>query len=422
MLRALESKNNFNILISQICIKYNIDSKNESNIINILNYLKPLDSNKLISKFNTIEEVNKFIINGYGEYLKTNFYSLPDEIDKTKNYLNKVIKVPGDDSKNISSLYKNTFSPERLEGLYSKKEKLENNSSISAFLSSDEQSKIDFVKYINYESLYRDEHIILDTRYQNTTNQDRTKIVFTLQSNIKTKKTEIISSETQGGINIGSSIKDIIEIQISPFTIPYKPIFDNFYQKITLTINEWTSNSFQAYEDGAFHFIFTIEKIDNNLIYLYPVDNVFRFVKPVNYIDSFTLSFGGMLSKLIFDKDRMSTSNINYSSKRGEITFNEKHNLVSGDLIYITNFTTLDPALDSEFIKQVNRKDGHIITKKNDFSILINMDMNDIRHPESPQSSIYPIDSFYQLIDIYFASKRIQIPITLKHLIQANPI
>ena len=167
--------------------------------------------------------------------------------------------------------------------------------------------------------------------------------------------------------------------------------------------------------------MFDILKTENNLIYLNPVDRIFRFNKPVNYIDNFTLSFGAMLPKIKFDIDRMSASQFDYKSKDGIITFDQPHNLITGDLIYISDFTTPDPALDVDFINDMNRSSGHIIVKKNNYSICTNMDFSTIRHETPVGSFIYPIDSFTQSINVYFASKRIQIQLRIRHLIQAVP-
>ena len=421
MERVLESKTNFKKIVNGICSTYKLNPDIEQTIIDIKSFLKPIDSKLLLKKYNSIDEINDFIINAYGEYNKPS-PTLPQSLEYTRDYLLKVIKTPGDESRNLDKSLKNTFKPERLEIEFNKKERFETDSLFSSFVQADEQSKLNLVKYFNYDSLIRDEYIIIDSRYQNTTNTDKSKIVFNLQPNLKSSKSTSLNSQTQGGILIGTNIKDIVQIEISAFTIPYKPAFDNFYKKITLSINEWTTNSFQAYEDGAFHFMFNIDKIENNLIYLNPVDKVFRFIKPVNYIDNFTLSFGAMLPKIAFDEDRMSTSLIDYTSSDGIITFDSPHNLITGDLVYISNFTTLDSALDVNFINQINRSDGHIIVKKNNTSIIINMDFNEIRHADPPNSNIYPIDSFTQIIDVYFASKRIQIPLRIRHLIQTSPI
>ncbi len=421
MLRALESKDNYKKLISQICTRYGISQDSEVGVGNITGYLKPLNTAAIAERFSTIDQANEFIVNQYGERRKRNTYSKADDLNKMKEYMIKVIKTPGDEAKIQGAKYKNTFAPERLEKERLKRERLENDTGLGAFLTADEQSKVNIVKYLNYTSLFRDEHIIIDSRYQNTTNTDRSKLVFSLQPNLKANRSGEEFTVQQGGLNIGSSIRDIVEIEVGPFTIPYKPQFNNFYNKISLRIDEWTANSYQAYENGSFHFVFDITKIDNNLMYLTPMDRVFRFARPVNYIDNFTLSFGAMLPKIEFDNDRLYSSNIDYKSDDGIITFDSPHNLVTGDLIYISGFTTPDPALDLDFINQVNRAQGHIIVKKSNYAIATNIDMTEIRRPETPLSSIYPIDSFQQTIQVYFASKRIQIPMVIRYLIQATP-
>ncbi len=422
MLRALESKENYKRLVSQICSRYGIDPDSEQSVINISGYLRPIDSRALASRFATIEQANEFIVTQYGETMKANTFSKADDLNRMHDYMIKLIRTPGDDSKNADVRYKNTFTPDRINREHLRRERLENDSALSAFIGADEQTKLNLVKYFNYESLFRDEHIIIDSRYQNTTNTDRSKIVFSLQPNLKSNRSgDQTTISQQGGINIGSSIKDIVQIEIGPFTIPYKPQFHNFYRKISLRIDEWTSNSYQAYENGSFHFVFTIDKVDNNLLYLEPIDRVFRFTKPVNYIDNFTLSFGAMLPKITFDNDRLSTSSIDYTSSDGVITFDTPHNLITGDLVYISGFSTPDPALDLAFIEDVNRASGHIVVKKNNYSIATNIDMTEIRRTESADSTIYPIDSFNQTIEVYFASKRIQIPMRIRYLIQSTP-
>jgi hypothetical protein len=255
----------------------------------------------------------------------------------------------------------------------------------------------------------RDEYIIIDSRYQNTANTDTSKIIFNLITNTKARS-------ERGGLIIGNSIRDIVEISISPFTIPYKPIFVNFYNKITLSINEWVTNSYEAYEGGQFHFVFDIDKIDNNLIYLKPVDATYRFSRPMNYIDNFTLTFGAMLPKITFDKDHMFVSSIDFTNQYGLFIFTEPHHLVTGDLVYISGFTTPTVSADITMINEVNRDNGHIIVKKDNYSFIINVNLSLLRKETPIGSGVYPIDSLEQVISVYFASKRIMIPLRLKYL------
>jgi len=201
---------------------------------------------------------------------------------------------------------------------------------------------------------------------------------------------------------------------VYPFTIPYKPVYATFYNRITLSIVEWTANSFEAYEGGQYHFLFDIDHIDNNLIYLKPINSIYSFSKPVNQIDTFSINFGAVFPKISFDADRMYPSAIDYSSTLGIFTFAKPHNIVTGDLVYITNFNTPEPALDVNTILEVNRAEGHTIVKKDNYSFIINVDLSKVYHQDANRN--YPITSFNQLALVFFASKRIQIQMRLRYL------
>ena len=399
----LETSANLINLINLICTEYKLDPKIKTNITNIKSFLGPLKVDNIIAKSNSLNDANKLIVTLYGDTIKANRQSIPDNFDATRKYLLKVIKTPGDNAaKNLSSNYKNTFS-NHTEGF---KEAFDG---IGAILDMPIAKRIEAIKYTNYQSLFRDEYIMIDSRYQNKVNTDSTKMVFSLISDTKTKS-------DHGGIIIGNTIKDIVEIEIYPFTIPYKPLYATFYNKITLSINEWLSNSFEAYEGGQFHFCFDIDRIENNLIYLRPINSIYSFSKPVNHIDDFTLSFGAVFPKIAFDADRMYPSSIDYTNPYGLIKFDQPHGLVTGDLIYISNFDTPTPAQDVNTINQVNRPEGHIIVKKDNYSIIINIDLTAVHHEDPIGSGRYPIQDFMQSTLVYFASKRVQFQMRLRYL------
>ncbi len=396
----LESKSNFVNLIHLICTAYKLDPALKINIINVKSFLESLDSESFISKYESLTDANAAIVKLYETTISSNRSSLPDDIDATRNYLIRLIKSPGDDAANGGSGYKDTFE-DRKESL--------TESTLSSILDMPPPQRLEIIKYLNYASLFRDEYILADSRYQNIVNADPTKLIFSLITSTKTKS-------DHGGVIVGNRIQNIVEVEVYPFTIPYKPVYVTFYNKITLTINEWQSNSFEAYEGGQFHFCFDIDRIDNNLIYLRPINATYSFSTPVNYIDSFSLSFGAVFPKIAFDADRMYPSSISYTNPYGLLTFSIPHNLVSGDLIYITGFTTPDEAADSTVIAEVNRPQGHTIVKKDNYSFIINIDLTTIRREVPVNSGIYPIDSFVQPALVYFASKRIQVQFRLKYL------
>ncbi|KAF1786224.1 hypothetical protein GQ600_27406 [Phytophthora cactorum] len=367
--QQIESKQNFINLLGLICKEYKLDPTISINIINVKAFLNPLQ-----------KEVNKAIVKQYGKMVEANRRSLPEDMDATRRYLLKTIKTPGNEAVNAS--YKDSFgNKETFDG-------------VGSILNLSEPQRLEVIKYLNYSSLFRDEYILVDSRYQNTVNPDPTKLTFALITSTKTK----------------SDDGDIVEVEVFPFTIPYKPVYATFYNKITLTINEWAANSYEAYEGGQFHFGFVIDRIDNNLIYLNPINSTFSFSKP--FYDWFWCSS----SKDFFDPDRMYPSQIDYTNRYGMLTFQTPHNVVTGDLIYITEFSTPDPAADVSIISEVNRPEGHTIVKKDNYSFIINVDLSSIRREVPVNNGTYPIDIFQQKALVYFASKRIQIQIRLKYL------
>lgn len=400
--RELESKSNLIKLIGLICSEYKLDHTLSSNIINIKSFLGPLRVDYITAKVKSLDEANAMIVKLYGDTIKSNRTSIPDDLNATKKFLLKVIRTPGDNSKNSNKAYKDTFSNDH-EGIK------ESMTGLGSILDLPLSQRIETMKFVNYQSLFREEYILIDSRYQNKVNSDPTKLSFTLIGTTKTKS-------DHGGVIIGRPIKDIVEIEVYPFTIPYKPIYATFYNKMTLSINEWLSNSFEAYEGGKFHFCFDIDRIDNNLIYLRPVNSTYSFSSPVNYVDDFTLSFGAVFPKIAFDPDRMYPSSIDYKDQHGIFTFRDPHNLVTGDLIYITDFNTPEPARDVSIISEVNRPEGHVIVKKDNYSIVINVDLSSLYAEDPIGSGVYPIEEFDQQALVFFASKRIQIQMRLRYL------
>jgi hypothetical protein len=198
-------------------------------------------------------------------------------------------------------------------------------------------------------------------------------------------------------------MRDILEIEIFPFSIPYSANADNYYKKITMSILELSSVSVDSYENCQFHFMFIATK-NKNLIDLTPINPIFRFFKPITKLADFTLRFGTPLTPIVFDKDRLYAT-INYGSSPCVLTFNENHNLISGDLIYINDFTTLNPAQDLNIINVFNDNNGYLCTRISNDEISINVDATKVLFPDPNLS-----------INIYFGSKRILLPLRLRYM------
>lgn len=397
------SSNNLKNLISKLEIQNNKKlTKNEIN--NFINFLKEFNYSKLYKKFydgNNVnyEKLNEHFISNYLKDISTSKTKF-DIHEFLKKEINDKTQQNKEKDYNFGLLNNNPQQKQIMRENTIQQTPIVNNSiGISKFSSKEEQ--IELTKILNWESLWRDSNVLIDSRYQNIANQDRSRIVFNIVSNTKVK------SPGSGVITSLSNMRDIVEIEIYPFSIPYIPAADNYYQKITLSILELSAISIDAYEDSQFHFIFQ-SKVNGNLIDLIPINKTFRFFKPVTRINEFSLRFGSPLSPIIFDKDRLSTTFIDYNANPAILTFGEAHNLITGDLIYIEQFNTLTPATDLNIIEAVNNTQGHICTRINNTSISINIDLSQIAvGSRIPNLSVL----------VYFGSKRIILPLKFKYLI-----
>ena len=384
--KSITNVENFKKIVSNAETSFN-KPLNKLEVTNIINYIYQLNFTKLYNTYKgDIDMTNKNIVVSYKAYINQS-----KDFD-LQEYQKKSLEADTSIAYNSGESFKN-------------KESLDNGSNvdIGALLAnfpklSTETDQVNFTKIFNYQSLLRDSNILIDSRYQNLANTDRTRIPFTIVNNTKTK------IPGSGIITSIGLIQDILEIEIFPFSIPYISAADNYYKKITMSILELSSISIDAYEDSQFHFMFTAEK-NKNLIDLIPINSVFRFYKPIAKLTDFTLRFGSPLTPIVFDKDRLYTSFIDYTSNPGILTFNEDHNLLSGDIIYITNFTSNNPAKDLNIINEINNKNGHLCTRASNTDISINIDFNLV---SSPNTSL--------AIEVYFGSKRILMPMRIRYM------
>jgi hypothetical protein len=372
-------------------------TKNEIN--SFINYLKKFNYSKLYKDYfdnnNKIIDYNKLNDNFVNLYIKD------ISLSKSKFDIHEFLKSEIENntqSTNINDYFGTYNNQERKVNNIATPTATQNSNINSNFTRKEEQ--IELTKILNWESLWRDSNVLIDSRYQNTVNQDRSRIVFNIVTNTK------IKYPGSGAITSISNMRDIVEIEIYPFSIPYIAAADNFYQKITLSILELSAISIDAYEDSQFHFMFQ-STLNGNLIDLTPINKTFRFFKPITQISEFSLRFGSPLNPILFDKDRLNTISINYNSNPGIVTFGEAHNLITGDLIYIDGFTTLTPAIDLNIINAINNPQGHICTRINNTSISINIDLTQIAN-----ASIIAGLS----LNIYFGSKRIILPLKFRYL------
>ena len=404
---AILNLENINTLANKLINKLNIQQLKNDQKQNFLSFIRQLNYKNFNNNFkgpNKINLINDKIIDIYINKIKTK----EEKIDMHE-ILNDEIKNLGKNNTAYSSytgVIKNKEEPKQ-----SSKQQAPQQQAIQVVQSNLQQSIADLsteqlikiTKIMNFESLWKDSYIIIDSRYRSLANNNNKEIEFNIIQNTK------IKIPGTGNIYAHGDTRQIVQMEIFPFSIPYSAIADNFYNKITMSIKEMLPISFEAYEDSQFHFMFnSIE--DGNLIKLSPINSVFKFYKPITHIGgSFTLRFGAPFAPVIFDKDRLNTLAINYTTDPMEIQFSEDHNLITGDLVYFDDFATLNLAADDDIIKIINRAEGHLSTRINNTTISINVNANIITNP-----------NINHISTIYLGSKRIFIPMRLTYLLSAN--
>jgi hypothetical protein len=261
---------------------------------------------------------------------------------------------------------------------------------------------INGIPRFNYNHIeYNTITLSVDTRYQNVSNTDLTRFDFNITNNMKKKYPR------SGNITALGNITNIVKFEICGFTIPYKPIIDNKFKQVTLRLNDFTSDCIEHYE-FVHHWKFTMKYIEeDNRISLEPCEKVYEFRKPITEINNFSLTFGNPFVPIKFDKDRMLTTNIDYTTNPAIFTFGEDHNLSTGDNIIISDFTSLNPAEDFTILEEINSLEGHSITQVSCNQICVNgIDLTRILNPDSNL-----------VVEIYFNSKRIYCNIKVTYII-----
>jgi hypothetical protein len=219
-----------------------------------------------------------------------------------------------------------------------------------------------------------------------------------------------------GDIRMLDTITEVMQMKICPFWIPVAESRHQFYSKIRMFIKEFKQQSIQVneFEDcdqgcvprtHNYHFEFLIDRRETNRIHLIPVCDTFKFRKPMAQVNTMTLEFRAPFEKIEFDIDRLpfTISNTNPAL----FTASESHNLATGDLVYVCNFSSNQAnALAAQRTnREVNRYQGHFITRISDTEFTIPIDL-----------SVEPSD--VDNIEVQFGSKRIITQIELISLEQ----
>ena len=270
-------------------------------------------------------------------------------------------------------------------------------------------------RILNPKSLLRKNYMLLDSRYR-VLNGSNTNGISSITWNTVLQSV----ATSQGTVNIVGNVRDIVSIRIYPCRIPYVKSADNKYSRVSILIDQLSSQSFITHERN-FHFMLE-SAVDDNFINLHTRDyndGYFYFEKPITTLNKLTLSFGSPLESVIFDKDR-DYCTIDYFSihpltkiTTGSLIMPTPHNLMNGDTVYFSNFKSgiLDPFLiqekiiDENIVNNINSLNGFFIHVIDATSFSIVCDTSNI---QSPITDL--------VFDVFYGSKRLIIPIEITYI------
>lgn len=259
-----------------------------------------------------------------------------------------------------------------------------------------------FQRLVNPEAANRKNYIMLDTRHRLTDTDGTQEQAWNFLSGS--------TVNAEGVVNSLGNVKNVVSVQVFPIKIPFKSsIVANAYGRVSMLVKEWQNQAFVGQEGRNFHFMFSAT-VNGNMIDLVPLADptvgIFEFAKPITSIDKLTVTWGSPLEPITFDLDRMNVT-IGYTNP-ATFTTGVPHNLLSGDQVYFQTFTTNNPGADNAIIAQTNQVAGFnvVVTSTTSFQIL-ELDYTAIPAP----NRINPL-----VIQSYFGSKRIMIPLCLKYV------
>lgn len=247
-------------------------------------------------------------------------------------------------------------------------------------------------------------YLVLDRRYTSLVENN-------------TKFTWYVSVGGAGAIGQGfagttAPLRDITGFRILPFIFPSTAHAKTSTNRISILMDEFSTQTYNAQaNDRKFHFMFGVEytnpllpttsTLSLNDLGRSPTE--YKFYKPFFEIRSITLTFGNPMQILTLDPDTL-TGTFAPSGALTEITFASNHNQLSGDLIYVTNFTTSSPAQDHAQIAAMTSAFGLTATVVNATQLTVSVDISGLTGLIIGTPSVY-FDSkrFVIQLECYFS-------------------
>ena len=244
---------------------------------------------------------------------------------------------------------------------------------IDSFLGTSDVATL--VKKINEpNSSVNTAYFMLDTRYRILENDGTTYFKWGHINNLV---------RSQGTFNSVGNVRDIISIKLCQFRMPLVKSADTPYKRISILIHELCPQSFVAHEERRYHFLGNFD--DHNpapgWIEVDPGENCggeFKFNKPVTHLDMITISLASPLEPVVFDPDRACGVITSYANPT-VIEFPSNHNLLNNDIVYISQYTSVNPSMDGNILRSINISKGLVATVTTPKEITIPIDTSSFK-------------------------------------------
>lgn len=238
---------------------------------------------------------------------------------------------------------------------------------------------------------FRDAYLQFDTRYRDLTH--------TFEENpgqFRWAVSNIPFLQQDGAAGVVFGLEDIVEMEIEPFEIPADNTWPNYYNRLTLFVEEINTQAVMASEDTRYHWDFETS-VSGNKIKLTPLRRKMVFIDPYRSLVQTTFVLRAPYQNIPFSKDRM-TATATPGSNPVIWTTTEPHIINTNDPVYFTDVDTGNIVVNTA----INDKDGWPIIKLNSTQFTVAVDFSTIAIPITTV--------------VYFGSKRIIIPIRFRCL------
>jgi hypothetical protein len=227
----------------------------------------------------------------------------------------------------------------------------------------------EMLKMFNPEALVEHQHIVFDSKNRRRTGNNKL-FEWDLSRDISSSK----NTNTAGKI-----MKYIVSVELFPIrmplpltlTTPSDSIITNpvNFKLWALDIREFNPQGYIITpENKRFHFMFRTTN-DSSHIDLNPIGDhdqggLFTFEKPIVELSKISMQFYNPINELEFDNDYMSVviADTAHFAATTNITCPFVHNLIVGDVVTISKFTTNNPNVNAPIIDTMNRQTGHAVT------------------------------------------------------------